>query len=105
MTAYSDVPQVNTLYAEQERVRSAIAMLEDGGTMPNFSVGPAPNFSVGPAPPPPNTPVPMMAVIITLTEIIDDPLRQALIATLRKQEEAIAAELKKLGVTDIKRAR
>jgi hypothetical protein len=52
MTEYSDVPQVNALYQESENVNTAIAMIDAGGTMTNFTVGPARPPEIAPAPGP-----------------------------------------------------
>jgi hypothetical protein len=97
MTSYNDVPQVTALHAEQERVASAIAMLEAGGTMPSFMVA-------MPPPPPDTIPseMPPMPVTITVPNMIGKQLRRDLLAELRARQDELAQQLADLGVTDVK---
>jgi hypothetical protein len=95
MTNYSDVPQVNTLYNEQQQVQSAIDYLSNGGNVTSMVVGPPST------PPDPGQPVPFqMPVSIMLTPPnSQDLIDQALIA-LKARDDAIYQELADLGVTN-----
>jgi hypothetical protein len=97
MTKYSDVPQVNALYAEQQTVQSAIEMLDDGGTVSSLTVAPAP--------PPEDAPMmrsPMQATRMSVSIASVDTSKETLTAVraqLAARDSAITAELNALGVT------
>jgi hypothetical protein len=98
MTDYSDVPQVNALYQEQQQVESAIGMLDDGGTVTDFTVAPP---VVPPDPDhPPSGPTPM-PVRIMLAEPASPELVAQARSELVQRSAAITKELEGLGVTDI----
>jgi hypothetical protein len=93
MTDYADVPAANALHAESEQVGRALAMLNGGGTMVQFTVAPTP-----PAPgmmPPTQMPVSITAPAGTVTQaMIDD-----LVAWLTIRQSDLTAQLAALGVT------
>jgi hypothetical protein len=95
MTAYSDVPQVNTLYLEQQQVQSAIDFLMNGGPIASMVVSPPP-----PDPEAPVSPAFMMAVSIQLKPPNPPALVEAAIVALQARDDEIYAELAALGVTD-----
>lgn len=42
MTDYTDIPEVNALYAEDQLIARAIAILDAGGTLSEMTISPAP---------------------------------------------------------------
>jgi hypothetical protein len=94
MTAYSDIPEVNTLYAECEKVDTAIKMIDDGtGTMTHFTIGPKP-------PPPNMTPT---AFVSPVQIMLPNPAQQTTVDEIRVQlvtyQNDLVAQLTALGVT------
>lgn len=94
MVAYIDVPAVNVLYMEQEQINNAITMLDDGGRVMNFTVGPRP-----PDPGMMSSGMPMMPVMIMVPDPPAGLMDQARAALVIRQNEIIA-ELTALGVTE-----
>jgi hypothetical protein len=96
MVAYTDVPAVNALYMEQEQINQAIMMIDDGGRVLNFTIGPKlPDVSETM---PPGVP-PYMPVMIVTRDPPDTLMAQARAALVLRQNE-IVAELAALGVTE-----
>jgi hypothetical protein len=99
VTDYSDIPQVNQLYIEQQQVETAISLIDNGGTLTAFTISPPP------PPPPydPMNPVPpspmMMDVRITNIGTVAPETLTALRAQLVERDNEITAELTSLGVT------
>jgi hypothetical protein len=99
MTEYSDLAQVQKLYAEQQQVEAAIGIIDAGGTLTSYVVT---------APPPPpydpdsDTPpvMPQPPVSITVTGEVAPELMAALRAQLITRSNAISDELAALGVAD-----
>jgi hypothetical protein len=94
MVAYDDLTQINQLYAEQQAVQSAIAMIDGGGTISSVMIAPPPYDPANPAP------MPMMAVNIALVAPAPPELMAAVRAQLAARDSAIAEELTALGVDD-----
>lgn len=94
MTDYSDVPQVNSLYAEQQQIRSAIDYLSTGGTMTTLMIMP-------PTPPPnPSPTVAKMMVNINLPQPNPQALVDQAIAAFQTRDDEITQQLASLGVTN-----
>jgi hypothetical protein len=94
MVAYNDVPAVNILYMEQANIDNAINLLDNNGTITNFTVSPAP-----PDPGVMGAPMPSMPVSIS-TIAPSAALMAEARAALVARHDAITAELAALGVTD-----
>jgi hypothetical protein len=100
MTQYNDIPQVSQLHAEQQRVQSAIAMIDGGGSLYSVTIAPAP-------PPPPDPekgmgPVPAMMVMPATVQNTGPTNPQTMTAVrsqLAARDAEITAELASLGVT------
>jgi hypothetical protein len=92
MTDYSDVPTVTTLHGESERTQQAMTMLDNGGTMSNFTISPPPPPTDSNGVPIP-TPITMMAVTINVTEPLSDELMTALNDWLVTRQQNIVDEL------------
>jgi len=93
MVAYSDVPAVNALYQEQEQISHAIAMIDDGGKVTNFTV------SQKPLDPLAMGGMMHMPVTIATSDPPAELMAQARAALVARQG-AILTELAGLGVTD-----
>jgi len=99
MTEYSDLAQVQALYAEQQQIGTAIGMIDAGGTLLSFLIA-------GPPPPPydpdSTTPpvMPQPPVNITITGAVPPKLMAALRTQLVTRSDAISEELAALGVSD-----
>jgi hypothetical protein len=92
MVAYTDVPEVNALYAEQAKIDSALNMLDNGGTLAMFTIAPAP-------PPPDQVPM-MLDMPVQLTTVAPSPalmteIRNAMVTRYNE----ITSDLGALGVT------
>ena len=94
MTEYSDVPQVNALYTELEKVNNSIVMIDSGqGTMTHFTIGNKPV-------PPGTTPVvTMMATQIALPGPATDTTMTEIRAQLVLYQTDLISQLNALGVT------
>jgi len=94
MTEYSDIPQVNMLHAECEKVDAALKMIDDQtGTMTAFTIGPLP------LPPGMIPTVMQMAVQI----LLPNPAQQSTMTEIRAQlvtyQQSLLDQLTQLGVT------
>ena len=97
MTEYSDLDEVNRLYAENENVNAAIDVIDNaGGWVSAFTVMPG----TPPTPKEGEMPVTYMATSITVPPPGDPDLTPQIRAALVKRSETIMAELASLGVTD-----
>lgn len=93
MTNYADQPKINELYAENEKIGQAVAIIDAGGSMSEFTVTP---------PPPPEgeiMPATMMPQSIFVSGVSPPALMADLRAVLMARSTAIEAELAALGVT------
>lgn len=94
MTDYSTIPEVNALYMASEQCGQAIAMIDAGGNMSNFTIAPAP----------PDPDAPPAPLVMASTIAAPPPTDPALMADLRKwlveRQNAIMAELAALGVVE-----
>ena len=95
MTEYSDVPQVNRLYAECQSVDQAIKMIDDGiGTMTAFTIGPLP-------PEPGAAPTGMMYMAVQI--YLPSPAQESTMVEIRNQlvvyQNSLLDQLAALGVT------
>jgi hypothetical protein len=102
MTDYSNIPQVNALYLEQQQVQSAIDYLNTGGAISMMVISP-PTMSVTPSddpmPPPPSMMMQMAVSIPIPPPNPPDLVTQALTA-LYDRNDAIDQQLADLGVTN-----
>ena len=96
MTQYSDVPQVNDLYIEQEQVQAAITLIDSGGTLTAFTLSPPPLPPFDPDNPPPP---PLMTVRIVYGGTVQQSTMDAVRAQLVTRSGEINDELASLGVT------
>jgi len=94
MTNYSDVPQINTLYQQQQQVQQAIANIDNGGSLTSIAIGSPP---ASPGQPPMGM---MVGASITLTKPATPETMAAVRAQLVIMSDEITAELAALGVTD-----
>jgi hypothetical protein len=92
MTDYSDIPQVNALYQEQQQVQQAINLIDAGGTLATFAVRPPPYDPENPSP------MMMMAVSITLNEPAAPDTMVSIRAQLVIRNNEIDDELVALGI-------
>lgn len=106
MVAYSDISQVNTLYEEQARIASGIALLDAGGTVSNFTVSPPPYDPSAPVMSPRGDlpmseprPMPMMMSVSIATIAPPEALIAAARSAMVARHNEITAELVALGVT------
>jgi hypothetical protein len=94
MTDYSDIPQVNALYQEQQQVQQAITLIDMGGTLSNFIIVPPPYDPDNP------TSTTLMGVSITLNK----PAVPDTMVSIREQlvirDNDIDDQLAALGVTN-----
>lgn len=100
MTDYSNVPQTNALYTEQQQVRAAMTYLTNGGVMSSMTIGPPPIPPYDPNNPVPTPQMMGMAVTIVLPTPTDPDLINAAMAALQARDDAITQELADLGVTN-----
>jgi hypothetical protein len=89
MVAYSDMPQVNVLYAEQENISKGLALLDASGTVTSFTISPAPN------PDAPSFSMPIQIATVAPQQSLMDQARTAM--TTRYND--ITSQLAALGVT------
>lgn len=101
MTDYSDLPQVNALYTEQQQIETAIGYLQNGGTVTNMTMAPALPPPPDPDVPPtiPTTP-PQFPVRIELTEPPSQAFNNQVISALQQRSDDITSQLGSLGVTN-----
>jgi len=92
MTAYSDVPQINSLYQQRETVTNAITMLDTGGALTCVTISP-PSPAEG-------NPVAMMGSMIYLTPPTPPDTVANIRAVLVTMQSDIDSQLADLGVTD-----
>ena len=97
MTDYTDLPQVNALYYEQQEVQRAILEIDNGGTISHFTVTPKP-MQVGPTTV--STTPSGAPVRITLPGPADPTFVAEARAALVTRDNAITTELATLGVTN-----
>jgi len=107
MSNYEDQPKINQLYTENEQVNQALDMLNNGGNVMNFTVGPPLPQPVEPPAPgepmPPPVPMPlMMPVQINIPNPPgpDPSVNEAAKTALQQRSTAIMQELSDLGVSD-----
>lgn len=98
MTAYSDIPEVNTLYNKLQECNQALAMVNDQtGTLKSFSVGLI-NAPVSPGPPSITLPMPA-----PITIVLDAPATQSTMTLVHDQlvlrQTDLTDQLTALGVT------
>lgn len=94
MTDYTDVPQVNSLYFEQQQIRSAIDYLSTGGIMTTLTILPPV------APPNPSPTIAKMMVTINLPTPNPQALVDQALAAFQLRDEEITQQLADLGVTN-----
>jgi len=93
MSSYSDVPEINMLYVEQENIASAISLLDNAGTVSSFTVAPT-------AESPTINNMTQMSVSIgwlTSSQALNDAARAALVS----RYDEITQQLADLGVTEV----
>jgi hypothetical protein len=88
MTAYSDVPQANTLINEQNSIRNAVGIIDGGGTMKNLTVA---------SRPPTGSPT---AVNVILTDPASSNTLASVRVDLMARDTEITTLLANLGVTN-----
>jgi len=93
MTIYTDIPETNKLYQEQQQVQAAIYHLEHGGAIINMSVSPS-----SPPPPPGEGVPPAMTVIIPLLTPNPDELIASTVEALKARDAELTQELADLGI-------
>lgn len=98
MTNYNDVPQVNTLYQEQQQIQMAISHIDDGGTLTAFTIAPPAPPPYDPANPTPPSQTMMMDVRIMTIGTVAPETMSALRAQLVERDGEIAQSLTDLGV-------
>jgi hypothetical protein len=94
MAEYSDVPQINALYAENQQLNNAVAMIDAGGPLTTFTIGPPPPSGTEPVT------TMMMAAMISVPGPNDPQLMADLRAWLVNRSNAVEAELAALGVAN-----
>jgi hypothetical protein len=100
MTEYTDVAQANLLISEQQQVRRAIGIIDDGGTLTSITVAPLP-----PTPGLPPSPNSVSAIGIQLPDISPPETMAAVRERLVERDDAITQQLADLGVTTAPPAR
>lgn len=95
MTDYSDVPQTNALYTEQQQVRRAMDYLTKGGTISSMVIMSAPIDPSLPAPAMMGTPVTIALPRPNPQSLVDQAM-----AALQARDDEITQELASLGVTN-----
>jgi hypothetical protein len=100
MTEYTNVPQANLLINEQQQVRRAISIIDEGGTLTSVTVAPLP-----PTPGLPPSPNAVNAIGIQLPDISPPETMAAVRARLVERDDAITQQLADLGVTSSPPAR
>jgi hypothetical protein len=99
MTDYNDLAKINQLYAEQQQIAAAIAIIDADGTLSSFVVTAPPPPPYDPDDPnPPRMPAPPVSIIVAGD--VPPELMAALRAQLVQRSDAISAELADLGVDD-----
>lgn len=98
MSAYSDIPEINTLYMKLEECNRALAMVTDQtGTLKSFSVG---LIAAEIVPGPPEITLPMPAPITIVLENTATPSTMTLIHDqLVTFQSDLVAQLTALGIT------
>lgn len=86
MSSYEDMSEIHRLYQEQERIASALAILDDGGTISSFVVSPS---GTG-----------VMAVSVN-TVAPSRVMLAGVYAVLIDRYNVLSRELEDLGVTDV----
>jgi hypothetical protein len=101
MTEYIDVPQVNLLYSESERVQLAISNIDAGASLTSFVIG-VPPAPIGPVPMSPigSATVVPTAVTISLDAPASDQMMTDLRAWLVQRQNDINDQLAALEVTN-----
>lgn len=100
MTNYTDVPQVNALYQEQQQVQTAISHIDNGGTLTAFTIAPPapPPYDPANSVPPPLSPTMQMDVRIINIGTVTPETMTALRAQLVERDGEITQNLTDLGV-------
>jgi hypothetical protein len=91
MTAYADVEKANSLIAEQTRIASAIDLLDNGGTISNFTVVPPPPPPLPEPPPITSDPTPSQPIFIPLNPPPSPPPTPVSIQTIDPSPELLAS--------------
>jgi len=94
VTDYSDVPGAAGLVQQNDQINDAVYMLNNGGTMMNFTIGMPP-----PAPGEPTISL-MPVSIVSYPPMIQDVTRQDLLTLLQQKSDDIIAQLAAMGVTN-----
>jgi hypothetical protein len=93
MAEYTDVPDINTLYIENEQVNTAIGLLQGTGTMLFFTIGETPASG--------STPQMWMGTRInSYPPAIDATLTQSILNYLTQKSSDIQTQLANLGVVN-----
>lgn len=105
MTDYTDIPDINKLYNEQQQVQAAIYNLERAGAIINMTIAPPTNLPpmTNPNPGEPTDPPPPMAsmsVIIALNLPNPPDLIDSALTALKARDDAITQELANMGVVN-----
>jgi hypothetical protein len=97
VTNYTDVPQINALYQEQQQVQTAIGHIDNGGMLTAFTIAPPPPPPYDPMNP---TPPPMMQMDVRIINIgtVAPETMAALRAQLVERDGEITQNLTDLGV-------
>jgi hypothetical protein len=98
MTEYTDVPEVNTLSIELDKVDKALTMIND-------TTGTLRAFTIGPMPPDPEAPVTVGTPIpLSVQVFLPDPAQQATVDQIEVQlntyRTSLVSQLTALGVTN-----
>jgi hypothetical protein len=90
MTAYSDVPEISSLYKQREVITNAITMLDTGGALTSISISPGPDSGgMG-----------MMSAQVALQPPTPPDTVAAIRSVLVDMQADIDSQLADLGVTD-----
>lgn len=109
MTDINDVPQVNTLYQEQQNVQSAMDYLANGGSLSFVTVTPPAQQAPPTDPDNPMPPAMPLTMQMTVSIMLKQPVSPDLIAqaqiALQQRNDEINEELASLGVTGTRKGR
>lgn len=95
MSSYTNTPEINALYQEQQQVKQAIDMLDAGGSVPSFVVSPPTQQS------PEGYPMPTTQMAVSINTIApSEALLSDAYDALVKRHNDISNQLQALGVTD-----
>lgn len=99
MTGYSDILRANQLYLEQQTVQQGIDLIDAGGSLMSFTIGPPPPPPYNPGDP--AAPMFMSVAITSLGTVSPDEVMASIRTQLVERESEIIAELVALGIVDM----